>query len=154
MTFTEKRYVRQMVHNHDANSQSPSRNLFRSNTFIKMTKCTAATTNESTTGKNSENHVVNSSNRERKSGIEGKRPVTKAKLRSIMEAASALTALGDEDETGADEGKQVSQAKGEEDDSEDTPGKRYIPEHKKPDAALTFPEKVRSNVEFLILVVT
>lgn len=35
-----------------------------------------------------------------------------------MEAASALTALNDEEL------------------------KRYIPEHKKPDAALTFPEKV------------
>ncbi len=42
----------------------------------------------------------------------------KAKLQSIMEAASALTALNDEET------------------------KRYIPEHKKPDAALTFPEKV------------
>ena len=42
----------------------------------------------------------------------------KAKLHSIMEAASALTALNDEET------------------------KRYIPEHKKPDAALTFPEKV------------
>lgn len=44
--------------------------------------------------------------------------VKKAKLHSIMEAASALTALNDEET------------------------KRYIPEHKKPDAALTFPEKV------------
>jgi hypothetical protein len=42
----------------------------------------------------------------------------KEKLHSIMEAASALTALNDEET------------------------KRYIPEHKKPDAALTFPEKV------------
>lgn len=37
-----------------------------------------------------------------------------------MEAASALTALNDEEL------------------------KRYIPEHKKADAALTFPEKVRN----------
>jgi len=50
--------------------------------------------------------------------------VKKAKLHSIIEAASALTALNDEET------------------------KRYIPEHKKPDAALTFPEKLMSMMRF------
>lgn len=67
----------------------------------------------------------------------GKRPVTKEKLRSIMEAASALTALGDEDED--EDGDDESEKEGS---SLELGSKRYIPEHKKPDAALTFPEKV------------
>lgn len=130
---------------------------FRFDTFIKMTKSTASTAttiDDLATGHNTEDHVVNSPNREGKPGKEGKRPVTKAKLRSIMEAASALTALGDEEEAEADGGNQASRAKEDKEDGEDTLGKRYIPEHKKPDAALTFPEKVRLNVEFLILLIT
>lgn len=80
-----------------------------------------------------------------------KRPVTKEKLRSIMEAASALTALGDE-EDGEDDSQSEDKKDndGENDGSElDESGKRFIPDHKKPDAALTFPEKV-SHVETVI----
>jgi hypothetical protein len=69
-----------------------------------------------------------------------KRPVTKEKLRSIMEAASALTALGDEDD--GEEGTSNKQQQESNEEGEGKSGKRYIPEHKKPDAALTFPEKV------------
>lgn len=80
-----------------------------------------------------------------------KRPVAKEKLRSIMEAASALTALGDEESEGSrpsspkeekqEDHKEVdsSEIKEQEDGN---PPKRYLPEHKKPDAAPTFPEKV------------
>jgi general stress protein YciG len=72
---------------------------------------------------------------------------TKAFLQSIMEAASALTRLGDE-ESGA---SAPPSPKREEEDTEETPEtgtkagkatKRFIPKHKKPDGALTFPEKV------------
>jgi hypothetical protein len=72
-----------------------------------------------------------------------KRPVTKEKLRSIMEAASALTALGDEEDS--EEGSESGSKKDDDGDEEgemDESGKRFIPDHKKPDAALTFPEKV------------
>jgi hypothetical protein len=75
---------------------------------------------------------------------------TKEKLRSIMDAVSALTALGDED---GDEDEEGEGKKGEEkklgrkedkvEDAEFDSKKRFIPEHKRPDAALTFPEKVR-----------
>ena len=57
-----------------------------------------------------------------------------SKLRTIMEAASALTALGDEEEIVPS----VESTQGEAKEAR----KRYIPEYKKPDAALTFPEKV------------
>ena len=70
-----------------------------------------------------------------------KAPVTKEKLRSIMEAASALTALGDEED--GEEGTSNKQLQEDNEEGEGKSGKRYIPEHKKPDAALTFPEKVR-----------
>lgn len=83
------------------------------------------------------------------SGVGGKRPVTKEKLRSIMEAASALTALGDEDEAApeAEKGNPAAKAEEDKEDGRDAPGKRYIPEHKKPDAALTFPEKLMSMMK-------
>jgi len=55
----------------------------------------------------------------------------KEKTKSMMEAASALTHLGDED--GEGEGDETTLP---------LPKKRYIPEHKKPDAAFTFPEKL------------
>lgn len=81
-----------------------------------------------------------------------KGPVTKEKLRSIMEAASALTALGDEESTGSRSHSSTPEKKlpatlvqkgsAAKNDDESSPTKRYIPEHKKPDAALTFPEKV------------
>jgi hypothetical protein len=75
-----------------------------------------------------------------------KKPATKEKLRSIMEAASALTALGDEESAvGSPPSTPANSHKHElieGEKKEGTPAKRYIPEHKKPDAALTFPEKV------------
>mmetsp|Transcript_16760 Transcript_16760/g.27808 ORF Transcript_16760/g.27808 Transcript_16760/m.27808 type:complete len:368 (+) Transcript_16760:89-1192(+) len=81
-----------------------------------------------------------------------KRPVTKEKLRSIMEAASALTALGDEDEEGSEagskkEGDDDEEGADGEDGEDDGSGKRFIPDHKKPDAALTFPEKLMSMMK-------
>lgn len=77
----------------------------------------------------------------------------------IMDAVTALTTLGDE-ESGSESGEKPSPEKkddtNEAEKKDDGPeeaeeGKmeeeevkpRYIPEHKKPDAALTFPEKVR-----------
>jgi hypothetical protein len=117
------------------------------------------------------------------------------KLTSIMEAANALTALGDEEE-GASDGVTVSinnNAKvedGQDDNAtsvknerqnntalseqgsniedgttsinsansgtaatstESANAKRYLPEHKKPDAAPTFPEKVSMKVVLSLL---
>lgn len=57
------------------------------------------------------------------------------KNKSTMQAASALTCLGNEDGEGRDDDSLPSTV----------PKKRYIPEHKKPDAALTFPEKVSTS---------
>jgi hypothetical protein len=78
---------------------------------------------------------------------------TKEKLHSIMEAANALTALGDEESeashTGppsvtelntADEKKETSSVPETKKPKDEV--KRYLPDHKKPDAAATFPEKV------------
>jgi hypothetical protein len=56
-----------------------------------------------------------------------------------MEAASALTALGDEEEIVNSLEKSLAES-----NEAKEARKRYIPEHKKPDAALTFPEKVRA----------
>ena len=77
-----------------------------------------------------------------------KKTVTKEKIRSIMEAASALTALCDEEsESTAPETlkllKEEKQSAASQDDKGKSNSKRFIPEHKKPDSALTFPEKVR-----------
>jgi hypothetical protein len=98
----------------------------------------------------------------------------KAKMESIMEAASALTALGDEE---SESGNPTATEKDieppveaisepaptpnvvqEEEEPANEPedalttanAKRYLPEHKKPDAAPTFPEKVRwrKGIEF------
>lgn len=75
----------------------------------------------------------------------------KEKLRSIMEAASALTALGDEESDGSrpNSPKNTSEAStdfktGAAIETSGEKGKlnRYIPDYKKPNAALTFPEKV------------
>jgi len=91
---------------------------------------------ENTQEENSSSENLNDSNNNEASEntqTKKKGPVTKEKLRSIMEAASALTSLGDEDE----ECKDVD----DEESSKDK-AKRFIPEYKKPDAALTFPEKV------------
>lgn len=88
-----------------------------------------------------------------KKGETTKPPVAKEKLHSIMEAASALTALGDEDDSegsrpgtpkntsGTKDDEKKGQGKKEDKEDESSP-KRYLPEHKKPDAAPTFPEKV------------
>ena len=84
--------------------------------------------------------------------LKEKRPVTKEKLRSIMEAASALTALGDEEDgEEGDEGTSNKQPQEDKEEGEGKSGKRYIPEHKKPDAALTFPEKVRIACVLILL---
>jgi hypothetical protein len=80
----------------------------------------------------------------------GNRPVTKEKIRGIMEAASALTALGDEESDNSRPGSPIKEEEapeapagdsGEKEQKEDSP-KRFLPDHKKPDAAPTFPEKV------------
>jgi hypothetical protein len=79
-----------------------------------------------------------------------KGPVTKEKLHSVMEAASALTALGDEEsENGEGAPSSPKIAPEESPDTtaaaatpKDDGSKRFLPDHKKPDAALTFPEKV------------
>lgn len=82
----------------------------------------------------------------------------KEKLHTIMEAASALTALGDEDSSShddhpssfstcstsvvtAEEPTPTTTSKKEQTTKKQ---KRYLPNHKKPDAAPTFPEKVSS----------
>lgn len=95
----------------------------------------------------------------------------KEKLRTIMDAASALTSLGDEEgsneaipkEEPSHEAEQLPAAVGSAEESAEpvkesdapqpsspkslesestSPPKRYLPDHKKPDAAPTFPEKV------------
>ncbi len=82
-----------------------------------------------------------------------KGPAPKEQLHSVMEAASALTALCEEESAngeGAPSSPKVAPK-----ESPDTPdttavagtpkddgSKRFLPDHKKPDAALTFPEKV------------
>jgi hypothetical protein len=81
----------------------------------------------------------------------------------LMEAASLLTSLGGENEAeekdpesgsngeatspktepqGATEPEQKLTAEESEADDDGPDSKRYLPDHKKPDAALTFPEKV------------
>jgi len=89
-----------------------------------------------------------------------KGPVTQQKVQSVMEAASALTTLGEKEsengestpsspktepkETSAENSASETAATKEEKskNSAESP-KRFLPDHKKPDAALTFPEKVR-----------
>lgn len=93
-------------------------------------------------------------------------PATKEKMRNIMEAASALTSLGDEedsvgsttakspetvDKTTDDNSVEAKEGikpcyNAEENDDKNSNGapKRFLPDHKKPDAAPTFPEKVSS----------
>ena len=106
---------------------------------------TAATTNDSVIETNVVDQVSIDPSSEGAPGGDVKPPLTKEKLRSIMEAASALTALADEDEAEAEEGNEATKSEEDKEDDGTSPGKRYIPEHKKPDAALTFPEKVRTN---------
>jgi hypothetical protein len=93
------------------------------------------------------------------------------KLHSIMEAANALTALGDEDDLvegssdptipasvkleeptvglTKEEIPPVSstseQKSSKEDETSISNAQRFLPEHKKPDSAPTFPEKVRDE---------
>jgi hypothetical protein len=95
---------------------------------------------------------------------------TQEKLQSIMEAASALTSLVQE-ETGSSSlrspkrednitvtpKEQTPSSNADSDESkeeEDEPSKRFIPEHKKPDAALTFPEKVSYFETFGVFSIT
>ena len=82
-----------------------------------------------------------------------------------MAAASALTALGDEDSQGADPNGDCRSGDGggvskestdlkEEKNAAKEQQKRYLPQHKKPDAALTFPEKVGTSLRLLLSVKT
>jgi cell division protein FtsN len=99
---------------------------------------------------------------------EGNKPAPKEKIRSIMEAASALTALGEEESDASRPGSPSGESKKEdyvnieskdtetpgtfesaEDEEEKEAAKRYLPDHKKPDAAPTFPEKVSHDPVFL-----
>ena len=66
-----------------------------------------------------------------------------ARLQKMMDAASALTVLA-EDNGGKNDTK-ASEIKTDEASSEQSKEqqkRRYLPDHKKPDAAPTFPEKV------------
>lgn len=68
------------------------------------------------------------------------------KMSNLMEAANALSSLGGEEET-AGETPNASGSSGEatttkKGDGPSSEKKRYIPGYKKPDAAVTFPEKV------------
>ena len=85
------------------------------------------------------------------SGPMGRVAATEEKLCNIMEAASALTALGDEEEEGEKGGSKKNGRKEHKvgDDTEFDSKKRFIPQHKKPDAALTFPEKVRFSIRLM-----
>jgi hypothetical protein len=79
-------------------------------------------------------------------------PVSKEKLRSIMAAASALTALGEEEES-TEVQKSRSNSKSihlETNDRTDAEARRFIPGHKKPDSALTFPEKVSCKQDLIV----
>jgi hypothetical protein len=75
-----------------------------------------------------------------------KKIVSKEKLRTIMEAASALTALGDEDSSGESRAGSPHMKDAVEDSKQACTAeeKRFLPDYKKPDAAVTFPEKVCS----------
>jgi hypothetical protein len=72
-----------------------------------------------------------------------------------MEAASALTALQGEEDTMASSSTKSSRVStpsdnaGAKDNSKDE--KRFLPDHKKPDAALTFPEKVGHSFSFPVV---
>jgi hypothetical protein len=66
-----------------------------------------------------------------------------SKKDGVMDAVTALTTLGDEEEGKVEE--ESLQAKAVVGDDGEGGKVRYIPEHKKPDAALTFPEKVSFN---------
>lgn len=90
-----------------------------------------------------------------------KEPATKEKLHSVMEAASALTALCDEESAkgeGAPSTPKVAPEESADTAAEEaaTPkddgSKRFLPDHKKPDAALTFPEKVSYILCRLLLI--
>jgi hypothetical protein len=79
-----------------------------------------------------------------------KGPAPKEKLHSVMEAASALTALCDEESAngeGAPSSPKIAPKESPDTTAvagtpKDDGSKRFLPDHKKPDAALTFPEKV------------
>jgi hypothetical protein len=80
----------------------------------------------------------------------GPAPAPKEKLQSVMEAASALTALADEESENGEDAPSSPKITPEEspdttaeaESPKDENSKRFLPDHKKPDAALTFPEKV------------
>lgn len=89
------------------------------------------------------------------------KPKPSIKQESVIEAANALKSLGDEEENSkpALEEPTTKECKTIEESAsgpphappmlmllnEDTGSKRFLPEHKKPDAALTFPEVRESS---------
>jgi len=93
----------------------------------------------------------------------GSKEKTKTKTKTIIEVANALTTLGDSDSKGSTPSSLCLTLKKEtivaasmmsetsfasSEKSDDKPSKRYIPEHKKSDAALTFPEKLMTMMEY------
>ena len=79
-----------------------------------------------------------------------------------MEAASALTALGDEEDESTNDNSRTNSPTNEEKAKEANSStsdattskddeKRFLPDHKKPDAALTFPEKVRDFISYSLI---
>ena len=91
----------------------------------------------------------------------GTKDPPKEKAETVMDAASALTSL-QEEENGSrpttpkpaenDSKKEKTEDKEEEINDEDHPNspKRFLPDHKKPDAAPTFPEKVSTTTAFAL----
>jgi hypothetical protein len=83
-------------------------------------------------------------------------PVPKTKDRSsIMDAVNALAALGDDESESSSRTSPVasnSEKKGDSttkaDSNTEADVKRFLPEHKKPDAARTFPEKVGNRLVY------
>lgn len=94
-----------------------------------------------------------------------KPPAKNEKIHIIMEAASALTALGDEESDSSRptsprrdpkeaaeqpqsetiDGSSPTEKKITDEEVASNNAQRFLPEHKKPDAAPTFPEKVRNR---------
>lgn len=70
-------------------------------------------------------------------------------LQTMMEAASALTGLGDDRIPGDTTRLQHDDDAGDDDMAKGSDlKKRYLPDHKKPDAAPTFPEKLMAMMKF------
>ena len=77
----------------------------------------------------------------------------RANHETVMEVASALTVLGEEGpkDPKKKQKEETDQACACASSAEGSDGqKRYLPDHKKPDAAPTFPEKVSSQLELVL----